>query len=133
MKSGVLQVDDFLKQMAERLQIPNADIVSVDDTAYWPDGKLGELIKAGILTEIEHGKGVICDQCEENCYIEPDIRTNPDISPPAVAGPEDLPIEWQVEFEERAAILEYDGGLSRDEADAQAFREITERLKRIEK
>ena len=32
------------------------------------------------------------------------------------------------EFEERAAILEYDGGLSREEADCQAVREIAERI-----
>jgi hypothetical protein len=32
------------------------------------------------------------------------------------------------ELEERAAILEYDGGLSRTEADSQALREIVERL-----
>ena len=32
------------------------------------------------------------------------------------------------EFEERAAILEYDGGLSRDEADTQAFVEIKHRM-----
>jgi hypothetical protein len=32
------------------------------------------------------------------------------------------------EFEERASILEYDGGLSRDAADRQALREIIKRL-----
>ena len=33
------------------------------------------------------------------------------------------------EFEERAAILQYDGGLSREEADKRAFSEILERVK----
>ena len=32
------------------------------------------------------------------------------------------------EFEERAAILEYDGGLSRDEAEAHALIEIRHRM-----
>ncbi len=32
------------------------------------------------------------------------------------------------EFEERAAILEYDGGLTREEAEVQALREICERI-----
>ena len=32
------------------------------------------------------------------------------------------------EFEERAAILEFDGGLSREEADVQALKEICERI-----
>lgn len=48
-----------------------------------------------------------------------------------VSSPADLPMDWRIEFEERAAILEYDGGLSRDEADEQALHEIVERLKRI--
>lgn len=44
--------------------------------------------------------------------------------------PSNLPMEWRIEFEERAAILEYDGGLSRDNADRQALREIAERIER---
>ena len=32
------------------------------------------------------------------------------------------------EYEERAAILEYDGGMSREEADKQAFRDIVKRV-----
>lgn len=61
------------------------------------------------------------------------LQAGESVSPPAVTGPEDLPIEWRVEYEERAAILEYDGGLNRDEADAQALQEIMERLKCLEK
>ena len=34
------------------------------------------------------------------------------------------------EFEERAAILQWDGGLSREDADKQALQEILERLKK---
>ncbi len=45
-----------------------------------------------------------------------------------ITSPYDLPMDWRVEYEERAAILEYDGGLSRTEADSQALREIVERL-----
>ena len=36
------------------------------------------------------------------------------------------------EYEERAAILEYDAGLSREEADKQALREITARMDDLE-
>ncbi len=42
-----------------------------------------------------------------------------------------MAMEWRIEYEERAAILEYDGGLSRDEADRRAFREILERIKQF--
>ena len=50
----------------------------------------------------------------------------------AVGNPEDLPMDWRIDWEERAAILEYDAGLSREEADRQALHEVVERLRRIE-
>jgi hypothetical protein len=36
---------------------------------------------------------------------------------------EDLDADWRVWFEERAAIMEYDGGLSRERAEAMALAE----------
>ena len=51
--------------------------------------------------------------------------------PDSVHSVADLPLDWRVEFEERAAILEYDGGLMRDAADRQALNEIVERMKRL--
>ena len=50
-----------------------------------------------------------------------------------ISSPGDLSIDWRIEFEERAAILEYDGSLSREEAEEQAFVEILRRLKEFEK
>ena len=50
-----------------------------------------------------------------------------------VTGPESLPMDWRIEFEERAAILEYDGGLVREEAETQALREINTRLRGMKK
>ena len=44
-------------------------------------------------------------------------------TPPAV-GPDDLPLDWRIAWEERAAIREYDGGLSRDRAEALALADI---------
>ena len=48
-----------------------------------------------------------------------------------IACLDDLSMDWRIDFEERAAILQYDGGLSRDEADEQALQEICERMKRV--
>jgi len=45
---------------------------------------------------------------------------------------EDLPGDWRVWFEERAAIKEFDGGLPRERAEAEALAE-TVRLMRVEK
>jgi len=71
-------VDDFLEQFADRLKTTDADIISADETADWPTGKLDELVKTGVLEKIQHSNGVVCSECEENCFIEPDIRTYPD-------------------------------------------------------
>ena len=38
-------------------------------------------------------------------------------------GVDDLPGDWRVWFEERAAILEYDGGLPREYAEAEALKQ----------
>jgi hypothetical protein len=56
---------------------------------------------------------------------------------PATPAPEirveDLDPEWRVEWEERAAIMEYDGGLPRERAEAAALSYIIDRLNRGER
>lgn len=42
--------------------------------------------------------------------------------------PADLPGDWRVEWEERAAIREYDGGQAREHAEAEALGEIVSRM-----
>lgn len=69
---------DFLQQLADRLKTADADVVSADEIADWPVGKIDELVKTGVLEEIQQAKGLVCCECEENCYIEPDVRTHPD-------------------------------------------------------
>ena len=56
------------------------------------------------------------------------LRAGKRLDLPVLTDIDDLPMDWRIEFEERAAILEYDGGLSRNEADSQALREIAERI-----
>ncbi len=47
----------------------------------------------------------------------------------ATAVPEELPAEWVADYQERAAILEFDGDLSRKEAEVQAKKEIIMRMR----
>lgn len=47
--------------------------------------------------------------------------------PPVV--PDDLPSEWHFEWDERAAIMEYDGKLPRPQAEALALADILKRMK----
>lgn len=47
-----------------------------------------------------------------------------------VIGPDDLPTEWHLAWDERAAIMEYDGGLTREYAEAEALKMIREEMHR---
>jgi hypothetical protein len=47
-------------------------------------------------------------------------------------GPDDLPGDWRVEFEERAAIMEFDGGLPRERAEALALAETVNRWRSLD-
>ena len=59
------------------------------------------------------------------------LRAGQSLDHPVLTGIYELPMDWRIEFEERAAILEYDGGLSRDHADKRALTEILERIKKL--
>jgi len=59
------------------------------------------------------------------------LRAGKRLDLPVLTDIDDLPMDWRIEFEERAAILEYDGGLSRNEADSQALQEIEDRIKNL--
>lgn len=43
--------------------------------------------------------------------------------------PEDLPWDWRIEWLERAAIREIDGGQAREHAEAEALREVVQRMR----
>jgi hypothetical protein len=59
------------------------------------------------------------------------LRAGKSLDLQALTDIDDLPMDWRIEYEERAAILQFDGGLSRNEADRRAFKEILERIKRF--
>jgi hypothetical protein len=44
-------------------------------------------------------------------------------------GPDDLPPEWRYAWEERAAIMEYDGGQPKEHAEAAALADTLERMR----
>ena len=45
-------------------------------------------------------------------------------------GPDDLPGDWRIEWEERAAIMEFHGGLHRERAEAEALTDIIDQMRR---
>ena len=63
------------------------------------------------------------DIFDNNRIREPLARhVTPDI------GPDDLPGDWRVLWEERAAILEYEGGLLRERAEHEALLDIVKQM-----
>ena len=62
-------MDNFLAKLAERLQVFGADIISADEIANWPTRKLDELVKMGVLAEVEPAKGLVCSECERNLAV----------------------------------------------------------------
>ena len=44
--------------------------------------------------------------------------------------PDDLPPDWQFAWDERAAIMEFDGGLPRERAEALALKDILQQMLR---
>ena len=57
------------------------------------------------------------------------LRAGRSLDLPDFVDLDSIPMDWRIEYEERAAIMQYDGGLSREEADKRAFSEILERIK----
>jgi hypothetical protein len=49
--------------------------------------------------------------------------------PAAAITPADLPPDWQFAWEERAAIMEYDGGLPREQADVLALADVLRQMR----
>ena len=54
------------------------------------------------------------------------------VAPPRFLAPDDLPGDWRVDWEERAAIREYEGGQTREHAEAEAFNEVLYRMRAVD-
>ena len=61
------------------------------------------------------------------------LRAGKSLDSPFLIGLDDLPIDRWYEFEERAAIREYEGGLSREQANREVLAEIVERIRKMKK
>ncbi len=80
--------------------------------------KLADLLRyyAGKTSTSNSGKlempatGHIHTECQSTCKIEVDLPGTID----------DWPVEWRASYEERAAIMEFDGGLNRSAAEQQS-------------
>jgi len=67
----------MLDLILKRADLLEADTFSADEVGQWPPGALDRLLAAGLVREIAPANGVVCDQCEDACWIEPEIREDP--------------------------------------------------------
>lgn len=65
-------------------------------------------------------------------FLDSLFRSPPGEGPAQVPGmgPDDLPGDWRVEWEERAAIMEFEGKLPRERAEALAMADIIKAMER---
>jgi len=68
----------MLEVILKRADFLEGSTFSADEVAKWPPGVLDRLLAAGLVREIAHANGVVCDQCEDACWIEPESRERPD-------------------------------------------------------
>lgn len=68
----------MLDRILKRADFLDGSTFSADEVARWPLGALDHLLAVGLIREIALANGVVCDQCEDACWIEPEIRERPD-------------------------------------------------------
>ena len=56
--------------------------------------------------------------------LDLDAIFDPDRRAPSIRSPNDLPADWRELWEERAAIMQFEGGLPREVAERSALLEI---------
>lgn len=70
-------MNQLLEHILRRAEVPQAELFTTDEVARWPEGTLDWLMRAGILREAEPAEEVLCEECEEGCWIKPNIREDP--------------------------------------------------------
>lgn len=70
--------DKFHEQLLERLDVLDGNILTYDEVAEWPDGKLDELINQDKVKEISPSETIVCIECPERCLIVPLKRDHPE-------------------------------------------------------
>jgi len=70
-------VNETLRNILMRADLPEAHFFAAHEVTAWPKGALDWLKKAGILQEAELAEEILCEECEEGCWIKPVIRKDP--------------------------------------------------------
>ena len=67
----------MLDLILRRADLLDGSTFSADEVAQWPSGILDRFLTLGLIREVAPADGIVCDQCEEACYISPVLREDP--------------------------------------------------------
>ena len=70
-------MNQVLEHILRRAEVPQAELFTTDEVAQWRKGAIDWLMAVGILREAEPAEEVLCDECEEGCWIKPTIHEDP--------------------------------------------------------
>ena len=75
--SGNWPVNAMLDLVLRRFDVQDGATFSADEVAQWPQGALDRIMATGLVREVAPADGLVCDQCEEACYITPLVQEDP--------------------------------------------------------
>ena len=71
-------VNQIFNRLLERADTHGILRVSADEVTLWPDGMLDQLLGMGLLVCTDNALGLVCDGCEEGCWVVPEPQCNSD-------------------------------------------------------
>ena len=66
----------LLAGLLERVDFPGGGRIGSEELPDWPDGAHDLLVGLGLLTRGSNERGLVCDECEERCWLEPKRTTD---------------------------------------------------------
>jgi len=66
-------VIEVLRSILSRAERPDTSIFTPQEVARWPRGGLERLVELGLLREIQPADEILCDECDRDCYVRPDV------------------------------------------------------------
>ncbi|HBG28363.1 MAG: hypothetical protein A2Y10_08715 [Planctomycetes bacterium GWF2_41_51] len=74
----MMNIEEHLRLLARIITRAGGNIIGYDWVSRWPKGRLKELVELGVVIEAQPGTEIVCHECDEDCSLEPPIRTYPD-------------------------------------------------------
>lgn len=73
-----MNLQEHLRILARQAKSKNSNLISADEAAGWPNGRLDELIEMGVLIPTHRATSIRCPGCSERCPVKPTIETGTD-------------------------------------------------------